>query len=218
MSDSAQITLTPGIEDREQLLAEIEAIRKWDNGKDFPIKVFATDREGFVMDSIKNVEDAIKEKYTSFYIETQFSKSKKIKPQTEIPEGPLTDPAENIEGTILATTPKIIIVGTGPTAIRNAMNEIEKYYNGKSPMKVILVDNKLEPIAESNIEQMRKYDEEGKLQPFIKNIGKSYIEEGKGRLFGGMGKSDSQKKYSFAKAKKKRDQQKKSRKANRRRK
>jgi hypothetical protein len=54
----------------KSLLSEIESIRKWDNGHNEPIKVCVNDN-GFIMDTIDNVENAIKNKLWE-YIDRNF--------------------------------------------------------------------------------------------------------------------------------------------------
>lgn len=143
--------------------------------------------------------------------EVQENGTIKIKESSAIEADPNAPPPD--------TTPKIVIVGTGPTAIRNAVLEIENYYNSKvSPMKVYLVDHEHKHIADSTIELLKEFDEAGKLQPYIKAVAKDYIDSGKGKLFGKHGKSDQQRRFDSKLRKKKNKAQNASRKQQRRKK
>lgn len=57
MSQSANIILND--RSKEELLKVIAKIRAWDNGHNYPIKVFRGNYGNYVMDSIDNVEAAI---------------------------------------------------------------------------------------------------------------------------------------------------------------
>ncbi len=59
MSDYAEITLTGN--SRTQLLIQLDIIRKWDNGNNQDIKVFANGSKSYIFDKIESVDKAIKE-------------------------------------------------------------------------------------------------------------------------------------------------------------
>lgn len=70
MSQSAEITLTGN--SRTLLLMQLDIIRKWDNGHDYDIKVFANGSKSYVFDKIANVEKAIKEDLEN-YLKRKFN-------------------------------------------------------------------------------------------------------------------------------------------------
>ena len=72
MSKSAQIELTG--QSRKELLGKLERIRAWDNGHNYPIEVWVN--QTHIMDTIENVENAIKENLVQ-YINENFKDDNK---------------------------------------------------------------------------------------------------------------------------------------------
>jgi hypothetical protein len=72
--DNAKIILIG--QPKSSLLAEIESIKKWDGGHNFPIKA-AISNDVYVIDSISNVEEAIKNDLME-YLERNFNKKGKM--------------------------------------------------------------------------------------------------------------------------------------------
>ena len=72
--DNAKIILIG--QSKSNLLAEIESIKQWDNGHDYPIKA-AISEDVYVLDSISNVEDAIENNLIE-YLEKNFNKKNKM--------------------------------------------------------------------------------------------------------------------------------------------
>jgi hypothetical protein len=75
MSDNEKIMLIG--KSAKTLLAELESIRKWDNGHNYPIRV-CIDENRTIFDSIDNVENVIKNGLLWKYIETEFNPKNQI--------------------------------------------------------------------------------------------------------------------------------------------
>jgi hypothetical protein len=76
MSQSAEMILIG--KSTESLLTEIERIKAWDNGHDYPIIVSAETGKSF-SDSISNVENAIKNNLADYLIENFGNKRNLLK-------------------------------------------------------------------------------------------------------------------------------------------
>lgn len=60
-----------------QLLAEVESLRKWDNGHNYPIRV-AIDDNRTIFDTIDNIENVVKNGLLWKYIETEFNPKNQV--------------------------------------------------------------------------------------------------------------------------------------------
>ena len=98
MSEAAKIILIDHgiVKPLNVITAELEAIKKWHNGKDYPIKVDINGKE--IYDSVENLEAAINNQTLDEYINKELDKTLTLKTDGNSNLIVVTNPNYDFEG------------------------------------------------------------------------------------------------------------------------